>query len=317
MKKNRQQYSGKVLQWIPCMIMVLIIFLSASAAQQIITLDKIEILQDTVDLQKADVVLAFDKTPHNFPVYAMTDPERIIIDCANTKVKKGIIPEKSPVSFIKNVVMTGRIIENLPNTRVEIFLKVNSFYKAHIDGKKIIVAVTQAGTVKKSISLFKAEEIKKDIPVIQSLDIAVMEEYCEIDLAFSDLPKAASVYKMESPPRIVMDFYNVFISDAFEKEVAVRPIEKISVVKKNIDLPYVGVIVHLEQSLEFHYEQLNGGMIVTIPFTTGKRSKRRKIFLISTGVILTGGVVTGILMGGDDSGGGAKDLGAPPDFPDQ
>jgi len=318
MKKIKRLFVSGRKSWSWSQYYVILLFmLSSSQAQQLITLKQVEIVKDTAEVKKADIVLTFTATPYNFPVYAMTEPERIIIDCANTKVKKGLILGKSPVPFIKNVAISGKIIDKIPNTRVEIFLKVNAFYKAHISNKKIIVSINQTGTIKKFVSLFKAEEVKKDIPAIHSLDVSLMDEYCEIDLAFSDLPKAASVYKMESPPRIVMDFYNVYISKAFEKEVSISPIKKVSVIKKDIELPYVGVIVHLDRSVPFHYEQLNGRMIVTIPFTKEKSSKRRNIFLISTGVIITGGVVTGVLMSGDEAGGGSKDLGAPPDLPDQ
>ncbi len=315
MRKIKQVFTCGRKLWLWSLCNTLFIF-SLSQAQQLITLKQVAIEIDTADVKQAEIVLIFNSTPYNFPVYAMTEPERIIIDCANTKLKKGLIPGKSPVPFIKNVAISGKIIDKIPNTRVEIFLKVNAFYKAYIYDKKIIISVTQTGTIKKSVSLFKAEEVKKDIPVIHSLDVSLMEEYCEINLAFSGLPKAASVYKMESPPRIVMDFYNIFINKAFEKEVAISPIKKVSVIKKDNELPYVGVIVHLERDVPFHYEQLNGRMTVTIPLKKEKSSKRRKIFLISTGVVLTGGVVTGILIRSDEAA-DSKDLGKPPDLPDQ
>jgi hypothetical protein len=279
-------------------------------------IDSIEIKKDTVNLRKVNVILNFNTRPDNFPVYAMTDPERIVIDCPNTSVKEGAVPEKTDISCIKKIKFLEKEIDGKPNTRIEILLTVTAFFNAHVSDKQIVLSINKAGDIKKSLSLFKTEDSKSDTSTIQSLDITLMETDIEIALAFSSLPKAATVYKLEKPPRIVMDFYNVHIDKTFEREVDIPPINKISVITKDIELPYVGIIAHLEKSMPFHYEQLNGRMIVTISLKKQKMSKRRKFFLISSGVVLTGGVVTGIIMGGDKAGSGSGDLGSPPDFPD-
>lgn len=279
-------------------------------------INSIEIAKDTTSSKKINVIFNFNTYPDNFPVYAMADPERIVVDCPNTKVKEGARPEKTEVLCIKDITTIEMEIDFKPNTRIEIFLKENAFFEAHVSGKQIVLSINKAGDVKKSMSLYRTEESKSNTSTIQSLDVIQREKDIEIALAFSSLPKAATVYKLEKPPRIVMDFYNVFISGVFEKEVNIPPVKKISVVKKDIELPYVGIVVHLEKSMPFYYEQLNGRMVVTIPLGRKKMSKRGKLILISSGVVLTGGVVTGLIMGGDKTGKGADDLGTPPDFPD-
>lgn len=296
--------------------LVLLLSMSCVFSKELI-IDTIKIQRDAKSLKKVNVILNFNYKPDNFPVYAMTDPERIIVDCPNTTVKKNAIPNETEVSCVLNITSVEMEIDNKPNTRIEIFLKENAYFDAHVADKQIILSITKAVDIKKSVSLFKTEEGKSDTSTIQSLDIILLENDIEIALAFSSLPKAATVYKLESPPRIVMDFYNVFISGVFEKEVNIPPVKKVSVVKKDIELPYVGIIVHLEKSMPFYYEQLNGRMVVTIPLTKKKMTKRRKLILISSGLVLTaGGVVTGIIIGGDKAGRGDDDLGTPPDFPD-
>lgn len=296
-------------------VLMLLLFFIINTYSKEFVIENIEIRKDSVHLSKVYVILTFNNRPVNFPVYAMTDPERIIIDCANTKVKIDVKPDKTDTSFIKDIQVIEKTIEKKPNTRIEVFIKVNAFFRAHISDKRIILSVNQTGEIKKTVSLFRAEEIKTDIPAIQSLDITSMERNIEIALAFSSLPKAASVYKLESPPRIIMDFYNVFIKEGFEKEVDIAPIKKITVIKKDV-VQYVGIIVHLSRSAPFQYGQLNSRMIVDISLEKVKLSKRKKIILIGSGILLTGGVVTGIIMGTDDSKGGSGDLGSPPGFPD-
>ena len=247
----------------------------------------------------------------------MTDPERIVIDCHNTKVKEGARPEKRDVSYIKDITSIEMEIDFKPNTRIEIFLKQNAYFEAHVLNRQIVLSITRTVDIKKTVSLFKSEEAHSDTSTIESMDITLMEKNIEIALKFSSLPKAATVYKLEKPSRIIMDFYNVRIKNVFEKEVDDIPqIEKVSVVTKDIELPYVGIVVHLKNSMDFHYEQLNDRLIVTIPLTRKRMSKRGKLILISSGVVLTGGVVTGLIIGGDKAGKGNDDLGTPPDFPD-
>ncbi len=297
---------------------IILIFLGQSIWSKDLILESIDIIPDTASLQKLYVIATFNDKPGNFPIYAMTNPERIVIDCPATKLKEDALPEKTNLLYVKNIQCFHQKIDNNLNTRIELYLTVNAFFNAHVAERRIILSINKAGEddIEKSLALYKSKEKDNDTATILSMDVTAMKQDIDITLAFSALPKAATVYKMESPPRIIMDFYNISIADTFAKEVTIAPVQKISVVRKEMEIPYVGIIVYLDYSAPFTYEQLQERMVVSISREKKKMTRRKKLLLISSGVVLTGGVVTGILMGGEKEGDRSNDLGTPPDLPD-
>lgn len=297
-------------------IILLAMCIGQTFSQEQYTIAAVSVMKDTAQMGVVCVVITFTTEPNSFPVYAMADPERIVIDCPNTRIKKGIAPDTGKLSLVKKISFTEREIEDIPNVRIETFLAENAFYKAHISGKSIIVTINQTGEIQRKLSVFKSDTGHAEIPSVNAVDVVTMEKCLKIEVAFSALPKAVSVYNMYSPERIVMDFYNVHIDSCFEKEIHISPIKNLSVIKKDIELPYVGIVVYLERKVSFQYEQVSNRLIVEIPFAKEKMTKRKKLILISTGLVLTGGVVTGILMKGENAGSN-NDLGKPPHFPEQ
>ena len=303
------------------MVAVLICLWAGFAAHGKELLLKSVVAQPDKDREKTTkVVLTFGAAPTSFPIYAMTDPQRIIVDMPDTKISESVKPFESKAPFVKNIDVSVKIIDNISNTRLEVYLKEDAHYTAFISGTQIIIILQEAKKVKETVPVFTAAATSAEGSSISGIEVRSLDKAIEVDVAFTILPQAASIYMLESPARIVMYFNNVFVEKAFEKKVNVAPVKNVSVIKRQEAGRYAGVVVHLDKKVPFSYEQIDRNIVVNIPMAGKRLSKRGKIMIIGTGAILAGGFVTGILLSGqEDAGEGAaqqQDLGAPPAFPD-
>ncbi len=289
-------------------------------AQKEFALESITIEQDSLPVKGVKVILTFGSPPISFPVYAMTDPQRIIVDLPDTRAKESVQSFTPQAAFVKSVEVSRKTIDDRPNTRVEVYLKEDARYTALISGTQIVLSLREAEKVKKTVPVFTAAKTSARYSSVNSIEVRSMERSLELDLSFTNLPQAASIYMLESPPRIVMDFNNVFIEEEFEKQINVAPVKNISVMKREGQIPYAGVVVHLEKKVAFHYEQIENRIVVNIPWEGKKLSTRGTLMLIGTGALVAGGFVTGIILSGKEDAGGeqqpGEDLGSPPQFPD-
>lgn len=290
-------------------------------AQADLVLENIDIHQDQNGAGQAKIVLTYSAPPSSFPVYAMTAPQRIIIDMADTRMKEGLKPPESELAIVEKINATQKSMGGEPNTRLEVVLKQSTHYRAYIDDTNIVLHLSMAGKVKQHVSVLDAARTSPKLSSLESIDIASLERGIEMELKFTTLPMAASIYMLAGPHRLVMDFNNVFVEKGLVKQVEIPPIEKVSVIKKEGPPPYAGVVAHLKRTVEFQYQQLGKSILVSIPWDGAARVTRRNLVLIGTGVILAGGAVTGILLGGEEEqqkppDTQEDDLGAPPALPE-
>jgi hypothetical protein len=300
-------------------LLALAIVLPVSGGASLI-LENIEMRQDSLSFEKAYVILTFNAPPPSFPVYpTLTSPYKIIADLINVSMNPGILAGKKATPPIQKIEGSQKNVGGEPNARLEIFVPQNITYTASISGKHVIIAFDLAGKVQSSVSVFSSKEADTERPSLVALDVKQLKTSCQVEASFTSLPQSASVYMLDSPPRIIMDFYNAYVNKSSEKQVAVSPLKSISVVKKADDPPYVGVVLKLDRIVEFRYQQETNKMVVNISreqsFVVGKKG----LIIIGTGAILAGGVVTGVILGGQKEDKPAspqkEDLGAPPDFP--
>ena len=115
-----------------------------------------------------------------------------------------------------------------------------------------------------------------------------------------------------------MDFYGITIKEQSVKDVKIPPIKSISLVKRSEDSLYTGILINLDRSLPFRYRQIGTRLIVNVSRGGVDPSAMRNMMFIGGGVLLAGGVATGIILGtGQEKSQpqGASDLGAPPPLP--
>jgi len=304
------------------MFSFLFAIVSWSPAQELYTLTNVTLQKDSHSFSNIKVILSFDTPPASFPVYAMTNPDRIIIDLVNTQAKDSLFPIKSNFNAITSIVKYEQEMSGSPNTRVEIHLTSSVHYVGHLKGNNIILSLNFAGPVKSSKSLFKSDNTDITAVSMTAMDIVHREKTVELSMDFTSLPKTASIYMMHDPARIVMDFYNVTLGqDGFVKDIDIAPIKNVTVIKKDGQPPYTGIIVMLKKKTNFQYKQTGNRIVVNIPLKTKSKWNRKRLILISAGILLTGGAAaTGALVGGDqpppaDVDPETQDLGEPPPLP--
>jgi hypothetical protein len=250
----------------------------------------------------------------------MTNPQRIVIDLPDTRAAKAcssFVPESW---FVKKISVTSLESEGSSDVRMEIYLKKNAGYTAYISGSEINLELKEMDKVKHTVPVFTASATQASISSISGIEMRSLEKSFEIEVSFTNIPQAASIYMLIDPARIIMDFNNVFIDTGFNREVNVAPVKSISVIRRGGEIPYAGIVVNLKKEVNFHYEQDGSRLLVRIPWENMLTSRKGKFFLLGTGVILAGGFVTGAILGTDQENGGdnkpeAEDLGPSPEFP--
>jgi hypothetical protein len=293
-------------------------FPSLISAEQPLILYSISIEKDTVSLEKAHIILLFNGPPSSFPVYALARPQRIVADLTNTTLKKGLQIPASQFQVLEKITADEKTILEEPNVRVEITLKQNVRYTASLQGPRLIITLNLAGDTKQTMSVFTPGNESSSAATITSMDVTAMEKSVEIAVGFTKLPQTASVYLMEDPPRIVMDFYGVAPPSTPAKMVNISPVKSISIIKRQEDSLYTGVVVQIERVLPFRYQQLGDKMIVSIPTSGGDLLSTKNLWYIGGGVLIAGGVAAGVLLGKgnkENKPEGATDLGKPPPLP--
>jgi len=303
---------------------VLAFFLTMAAfGQEALVLEKVELSRDEANPELVQAIFTFNRAPETLPVYARTKPERIVLDLANTRLLEGIKSFKSDILPVDSIAIFEIREKDVQGARAEIYLKESAHYVAHQIGNSILVTFTP-GDVKDSLLLFRSETAADSQQgTITGVKVLSREKSIQTEVSFASLPMTSSIYMLESPPRIIMDFYGAYIDNVFEKKVTLSPIKSISVIKKDVDPPYVGVILHLKRMAAFKYQELNDKFLVTIPVgKEGIGAGTKRLILLGAGIVITGGVAAGLLLGGDDGGGGNQgtqptegDLGAPPPLP--
>jgi hypothetical protein len=323
-EKSTIQAVSEVPVIVVCAWCVLSVLPRISRAQETLVLTGLRLEEDTAVIRTEKLFLTFSTTPPGFPIYAMSDPRRIVIDLPDTRTGPDIRELEPESEFIERVGVTAVTIDGSPNVRIQVFVKKDVHYSAFISGSQVVMVLKTMDTVVKTVPVFTAQKTSPSICSISGIEIRAMQKSLEIDVVFTVLPEIASIYMLDSPPRIVMDFNDVFIDKGFEKQVNVPPVKDITVIKRRGDPPYAGVVVNVTSKVPFEYEQLGQRIQVRIPWETRRVSKRGKIVMIGTGLFLAGGFVTGVILSSDKQDEGppgppssGQDLGTPPAFPDQ
>jgi len=138
-----------------------------------------------------------------------------------------------------------------------------------------------------------------------------------LEVQFTDLPQSASIYKMEKPARVVMDFYGTYAEKDSIYILDNPHIKSIAVKHQDLISPYAGITVFLRNNASFAYQQVGNSIIVDV-FSRKLLTKKNVMMLVGAGAVLAGGTATGILLGGQKEKPGDKkkdDLGLPPGFP--
>jgi hypothetical protein len=289
------------------------------AAQKQMSLTGISVERDSTTAKGERVNFSFEATPAGFPVYTMSDPLRIVVDLPDTKAAdslKTFVPESW---FIRKAAITPINTGNENDCRIELFLKENVSYTAFISGRRIILTLREMDKIRKTMPVFTAGQTSKSAISISGIEMRSLQKNFEIDVTFTGIPQTASIYMLIDPERIIMDFNDVFIDTGFNMEINVPPVKSISLIKRDGENPYAGIIVNLNRKIDYNYSQEGKKLQVVIPWEGGLASRRGRLLLLGTGAIVAGGFVTGVLLSAEQDDPqpvtGKDDLGAPPDFP--
>ena len=147
---------------------------------------------------------------------------------------------------------------------------------------------------------------------LKYFEITDFDSVIYISIEFSDFPSLASIYELEKPRRIVLDFPGVVAEDKIFK-APVNPIERITFRQFETEPPFSSVVLALNSSVDFTYDQ-NQNRIVLLLKQQQKLSRKNLFIILGSGAALIGGTVTGIILGSESQG--SEDLGTPPPFPE-
>ncbi len=297
---------------------VYIICLYVTAFGQPNHLLSLRVITDSTSFEKIHILFRFSQEPSSFPIYAMTNPERIIIDMPNTANKTDVNNNTLKIAGLKNIALSETEISGEPATRAVLFLTGPTEYTARLFGEELTITLLLAGETTKRISLLESPSTdQRQGPSVRNIELMEMKDAVELKLSFSHIPQSASVYMLTAPHRIIMDLNGMAVSKSFEVPLTSAPLKKINVISKP-ELPdYTGIVIYLKNPVPYQYRLSQKTMILNIK-KHEPGSKRKKLFTyIGAGAVLVGGTATGVWLGVRSKTNEKKeDLGEPPDLPD-